>query len=307
MLVNKFSNLSLYLCDNAPMTDWEDLRFFASLARAGSLSAAARELRVDHATVGRRVAALERALSVRLVDRLPRHSPLTAEGAALAALARDMERIVHTIERRAKAVAISPATIVRIAAPPAVAARLIAPHVVEFHRANPDVTLVLLGASQNASLDRGEADIALRLSRPTEKSLLIRRIGVMRFALYGRPEIAAKPPERWSFIAYDAALDHVPQQIWLRSILDGRQVVFQASDLFGQVEAARAGLGVAVLPHFMGDGDAALVCLPTDRKPPTRDLWIAAYPDLARAPAVRTVMNFLTETIGKACPTRISR
>jgi DNA-binding transcriptional LysR family regulator len=57
----------------------------------------------------------------------------------------------------------------------------------------------------------------------------------------------------------------------------------------------------------MGDGDAALVCLPTDRKPPTRDLWIAAYPDLARAPAVRTVMNFLTETIGKACPTRISR
>jgi DNA-binding transcriptional LysR family regulator len=188
-----------------------------------------------------------------------------------------------------------------------VAARLIAPHIVEFHRANPAITLVLLGASQNASLDRGEADIALRLSRPTEKSLLIRRIGVMRFALYARPELAAEPPERWSFIAYDAALDHVAQQVWLRRILGGRRIVFQASDLFGQVEAARAGLGVAVLPFFMGDGDTSLVRLMADQDPPTRDLWLAAYPDLARAPAVRTVLNFLTETIGKACPLRTSR
>ena len=289
------------------MTDWEDFRFFASLARAGSLSAAARELAVDHATVGRRVAALERALSLRLVDRLPRSSPLTEEGASLAALVGEMERVAHRIERRGKALAASPAATVRISAPPAVAARLIAPHVAEFHRANPNIVLVLMGATQSAALDRGEADIALRLTRPTERSLLVRRVGVMRFALYATPERAAEQPERWAFIGYDAALDHVAQQVWLHAILAGRPIVFQASDLFGQVEAARAGLGAAVLPRFMGDNDEALRRLPVDLAPPTRDLWLTVYPDLARSPAIRAVIGFLTEVISKACPARANR
>jgi DNA-binding transcriptional LysR family regulator len=285
------------------MANWQDLRFLAALARVGSLSAAARELGVDHATVGRRVAALERDLSLRLIDRLPRRSPLTADGAAIAALAAEMERAAHAIERRARGLAASPSAAIRVSAPPAVAARLIAPRVAEFHRANPRIALVLIGASQNAALDRGEADVAVRLSRPTENDLLIRRIGVMRFALYATPQLAASPPERWVFIGYDSALDHTPQQVWLRSILAGRPIAFQASDLFGQAEAARAGLGVVVLPHFMGDGDRALTRLPT-APPPNRDIWLVSYPDLKRSPAIRAVMDFLAESIGKACPVR---
>jgi DNA-binding transcriptional LysR family regulator len=286
------------------MVDWRDLHFLAALARLGSLSAAARELGVDHATVGRRVAALERDLSLRLVDRLPRRSPLTAEGAEIAALAGEMERSAQAIERRARGLAVSPSASVRVSAPPAVAARLIAPRVAEFLRAHPSVSLALIGASHNAALDRGEADVAVRLSRPTENDLLIRRIGVMRFALYATPQLAAAPPERWVFIGYDAALDHVPQQVWLRSILAGRPLAFQASDLFGQAEAARAGLGVVVLPRFMGDGDRALTRLPAGSAPPDRDIWLVTYPDLKRSPAIRAVMDFLAEAIGEACPVR---
>ncbi|QND53870.1 LysR family transcriptional regulator [Phyllobacterium sp. 628] len=286
------------------MIDWQDLHYFSVLARTGSLSAAARELGVDHATVGRRVASLEQSLSLRLVDRLPRRSPLTPEGVAIAGLAVEMVAVTHAIERRARGLAASSTSLVRISAPPAVAARLIAPHVVEFHRAHPGITLAVSGASQNAALDRSEADLAIRMSRPSEKELLIRRIGAMHFGLYATREQAALPPASLAFIAYDAALDHLAQQVWLRSILAGRPIIFQASDLFGQQEAARAGLGAAAMPCFMGDNDPILVKLPVEKLPPVRDVWLAAYPDVGRSPDVRTVMTFLAQIIGRECPLR---
>ncbi|MWV21374.1 LysR family transcriptional regulator [Methylobacterium sp. 2A] len=284
------------------MLDWQDIHYFAVLAQAGSLSAAARALGVDHVTVGRRVAALEQALALPLVERLPRRTTLTREGAAVAALADEMAGTVQAIARRARGYADAAKATVRISAPPAVAARLIAPQVARFRQAHPGITLVLSGLSRMAALDRGEAEIAVRLTRPEDPDLVIRRIGVMRFALYATPEQAARPPEDWTFIGYDAALDHVVQQAWLRSLLDGRPIVFQASDLFGQQEAARAGLGAAVLPCFMGDGDPALVRLATGLTPPTRAIWLATYPDLKRAPGIRAALAFLAAAIGQGCP-----
>ncbi len=284
--------------------DWQDLRHFAILARTGSLSAAARELDVDHATVGRRVGALEHALGLRLVDRLPRRVLLTEEGRAVASLVASMEQTAQLIERRARGAGAAAAATVRISAPPAVAARLVAPHVAEFHRDHPAITLILSGATEMAALDRGEADLALRLSRPTDPDLIVSRIGVMHFGLYATAEQAALPAQHWRFIAYDKKLDHVPQQVWLKSLLAGRPVVFQASDLFGQQEAARAGMGAAVLPRFIGDADPALVRLPTASEPPARDLWLATYPDLKRSPALRRVMDFLGRIVARACPKR---
>lgn len=284
--------------------DWQDLRHFAALARTGSLSAAAREIRVDHATVGRRVAALERSLALRLIDRLPRRAVLTDDGKAIAALAAGMEEAARLVERRARGSATSPIATVRVSASPAVAARLIAPHVPDFYRAHPGITVVLSGVTGMVAMDRGEADLAVRLNKPNDPDLFATRIGIMRFGLYATPELAELPPESWRFIAYDEPLDHVTQQLWLKNLLVGRPVVFQASDLFGQQEAARAGMGAVVLPCFMGDTDTTLVRLPTATPPPMRDIWLATYPDLKRSPAVRLVMDFLSSVIAQGCPMR---
>ncbi|WP_040854226.1 LysR family transcriptional regulator [Phyllobacterium sp. YR531] len=286
------------------MIDWQDLHYFAVLARTGSLSAAARELGVDHATVGRRVAALENMLDLRLIHRLPRSTSLTNDGLAISALAQGMEQSVHDIDRVARRLSKSTVATVRISAPPAVAVKLIAPHVAAFHDANPEIMLVLSGTAQNAALDRGEADIAIRMAKPEAAELLIRRIGAMHFGLYATTVVASGPEQGLKFIAYDAALDHLDQQVWLRAILAGRSIVFQASDLFGQLEAARAGLGAAVLPRFMGDSDPMLVELKTSVPPPVRDLWLTTYSDLRKVPAIRLVMTFLADIIGKACPMR---
>jgi len=284
------------------MLDWQDLRFFSALARSGSLSAAARELGADHATVGRRVAALERSLSLRLVDRLPRSTPLTAAGRAIAELATGMEDLAAAIERRGRGLTSTESTTVRISAPPAIAARLVAPHVAAFQHAHPAITLVLSGAAQNAALDRGEADVAIRMARPTDKDLVARQIGAVHFGLYGAPAVAGLPAAERSFIGYDAALEHVSQQAWLRSLLAGRALAFQASDLFAQLEAARAGLGAAVLPRFMGEKEKDLVRLETITAPPVRTIWLVTYPDLRRSPPIRLAMDFLAEIIAKACP-----
>jgi DNA-binding transcriptional LysR family regulator len=216
-----------------------------------------------------------------------------------------MAETVHAIERRARGFFASPSATVRISAPPALAVQLVAPHVADFHRGHPGITLVLSGSAQNVALDRGEAEIAVRMTRPSEPDLVVSQIGVMRFALYATPQLAALPPDEWTFIAYDAALAHITQQIWLKTLLAGRRIVFHASDLFGQQEAARAGLEAVVLPCFMGDVDPALVRLPTSHPAPTRDLWLVTYPDLQRSPAIRTTMTFLAEVVRRACPIKL--
>ncbi|MCW6510669.1 LysR family transcriptional regulator [Lichenifustis flavocetrariae] len=297
----KFHCFAQGMCNYARM-DWQDVRHFVALARLGSFSAAARELRVDHATVGRRVAALEASLDVRLLDRLPRRALLTDDGRAIAALGASMEDAAVQIERRARGAGASPAATVRVSASPAVAARLIAPRVARFHEKNPAITLVLSGVTETVAMDRGEADLAVRLSQPKDPELVAHRIGIMRFGLYASPDQAKVPPESWRFIAYDAPLDNVPQQVWLKSLLVGRPIIFHASDLFGQQEAARAGMGAVVLPCFMGDVDTALVRLPTSSKPPVRDIWLATYPDLKRSAKIRSVMDFLRGAIELGCP-----
>lgn len=117
--------------------------------------------------------------------------------------------------------------------------------------------------------------------------------------LYASIDYAARPPESWEFIAFDEPLNHVLQQTWLRQFLAGRVVAFEASYLFGQLAAAKAGISVAVLPTIMGECETSLLRLDVTPAPPERDLWLIAYPALQRAPAVSEVTTFLKHCIGR--------
>ncbi|WP_224360291.1 LysR family transcriptional regulator [Hyalangium versicolor] len=280
------------------MFDWEDLHHFAALAREGSLSAAARRLYVDHATVARRVSALETSLALKLVDRRPRSYVLTVDGERIAALAARMEEQAFTIGRAARAVQ-GLAGEVTISAPPTMSATLIAPRLRELRRLHPALHVRLLGEKRFASLSRREADIAVRLSRPAEKALVARKIGSFSFSLYASPGyLAEHSAETYEFIAYDEGLDDVPQQQWLKAIAGTRPIVLRMNDLEGQRAAARAGVGIAALPHFLGDGDSGLQRVDVESKPVSRDVWLVVHRDLRRAPPVRAVMAFLEDCLG---------
>ncbi len=279
------------------MFDWQDLYYFTVLARTQSLSAAARELQVEHATVGRRVDALEKALGVKLVDRLPRSRPLTAQGLALAEMAAGMGDMAIQVQRLSRLASIEMAGTVRVSCPPSIANYCIAPHVARLRGEYPQLNLVLMPSTQLAALDKGEADIALRTLRPDEDALVRRKVGVVRFALYGPPTLQRLPTEQWSFIAYDSSRDHLPQQAWMHQLRGHRNVAFAASELITQQMAARAQVGAVVLPTLVGDRDPLLVRLPTATQGPVRDIWLTVYPDMRRSPLVKVVMEFLVDCI----------
>jgi len=281
------------------MNDWEDLRHFAALARDKSLSAAARRLGVDHATVARRVAALEASLKLKLVDRRPRAYVLTADGERIAVLAAGMEEGAYAVERAAAAGQAGLAGSVCISAPPTLANTLIAPRLGELLGRHPGLSVRLIGEKRSASLSRREADVAVRLSRPTENSLVARKVGSFSFALYAAPGyLATHTPAQYGFIAYDESLEDVPQQRWLKAVAGVRTIVARINDLEGHRAAARAGVGMAALPLFMGD-DPLLEAVPARLKPVSRDIWLVVHRDMRRAPSVRAVMDFLVAALNQ--------
>ncbi len=280
------------------MTDWEDLHHFVTLAREGTLSAAARSLGVDHATVARRVAALEESTGLKLVDRRSRVTLLTADGKRIAEVASPMEEAAFAVGRAAQATKPGLDGDVTISAPPNFASSVIAPQLVRLRSQHPGIRIKLIGEKRRASLGRREADVALRLMRPVEASLFVRKLGSFGFSLYGSPAYLEKTaPHALAFIGYDASMATSPQEVWLRGIIGGREVVLRTNDLETQVAAARSGLGVAALPHYLGDSDPGLKRFAVAQKPLSRDVWLAVHRDLRQVPAVRAVMEFLANCL----------
>lgn len=278
--------------------DWEDLHHFLALAQAGTLSEAARGLRVDHTTVARRVAALEAALGLRLIERLPRRVTLTPEGRRIAQLGGAMEDGAFAILRAATSLDQTISGSVRLSGPPNFASVVIAPRLPVLRARHPGIVVDLIGDQRNADLDRREADIALRLSRPGGDGLVGRRIGDMRFGLYAAPfYVAARAEAEWEIVAHDDHPVALPQQRWLNAWAEGRPIVVRANDTASLAAAARAGLGVALLPDFLGNGDPGLVRVPCADPPPCREIWMVVHDDLRRTPRIRAVMDFLIEAL----------
>jgi DNA-binding transcriptional LysR family regulator len=280
------------------MSDWENLRHFVVLAREGTLSAAARLLGVDHATVARRVAALEAETGLKLVDRRARSYQLTDQGRRIAATALPMEEAAFAVGRAVQAVKPGLRGEVSISSPPSLANALIAPRLLLLRRQHPGIRIKLIGEKRTASLNRREADVALRLSRPSEPGLIARKIGSFGFGLYGAASyLKATPRHAFAFIAYDDSMDDAPQQKWLQTVTAGSEIVLRTNDLENQAAAARTGLGVAVLPDFLGEPDPRLERYDITPAPPNRDVWLLVHRDLRQAPLVRAVMEFLVDCI----------
>ena len=274
--------------------DWEDLRYFAALANTGSLSGAARSIGVEHATVARRVARLERETGLKLVDRRGRRFLLTADGGKIAAIARAMAEHAGAVERVKAGRASTLEAEVAISAPPAYAAARLAGPLADLRKRHPGIRVRMIGEKRQASLDRREADLAIRLSRPTVGDLTAFKIGEARFRLYASPAyLAATPAGAWAFVAYEQGMDAAPQQAGLLAMLEGRPVGLRASTLEMQAAFILAGGGVGMLPDFAVEGLDGLVEADPAASPIVREIWLVVHTDMRHAPAIRAVMDCL--------------
>jgi len=280
------------------MADWEGFRHLAALSKSGTLSAAARLLGVEHATIARRVAALEAELGVRLVDRRGRKILLTTEGEHIAAIATRMETEALGAERLALAARSGLSGTVTLSIPPGLGAARLAEPLARLQALHPGLTFHMLGELREASLERREADIAVRLSRPNDGDLTIVRLGTIAFHFYASPAyLAETAPEDWAFIAYDGSMADAPQTRRLMTFAAGRPVRFFANTSELQLAAARAAAGIAILPDFLASGDSELSVVEDASEPLTREVWLAVHRDLRMAPAVRAVVECLKEAM----------
>jgi DNA-binding transcriptional LysR family regulator len=278
---------------------WDDIRFFLALARQGSLSGAARQLKVEHSTVARRVDALEQSLGIRLFDRLPKAWSLTPEGETLVEHAGRLDDEAQSFARAALGASSIRGT-VRVSAPPNLASHVLAPRLAAQRGRWQNIDLELVGEIHSAQLSRGEADLALRMSQPSAPGLVARRVGTIRYALYAAHGYTRHPASDWTFLGYDDSLRQVAQQQWLERVAAGRRQPLRSNDLTTLLHATRAGMGVAALPCYLAAGDSSLSPVVSALAPPVRELWLVMHPDVRRSPRVRLMADLLVSTLESA-------
>jgi DNA-binding transcriptional LysR family regulator len=247
-----------------PELDWDDVRYFLAAARAGSLAGAARSLGIEHSTVGRRLAGLERSLGAAVVLRNPDGLQLTALGRRLLPLAENLERSVRAVG----ALASAEKARVRLAAPSGMS-RLLVPGLARLRDRHPEIVLEILSGSRLADLERGEADLALRVGPVTDADLVVKKLCELGQAMYAAKSYLRRRPAPvdvaglagHDVVAFDPALAATPGARWLEARSHDATIVLRSREMTDMLIAIASGLGIGVLPCFMGDAEPDLTRL----------------------------------------------
>lgn len=281
--------------------DWDDLRHFLAVARAGSLAGAARALGVNHATVYRRLNAFERRLGTTLFDRRPEGYLLTAAGEDMRAVAERVDAEVIGLDRRLSGRDVRLAGNVRATTSDTLAHRFLAPHVAAFHAAHPGIVVELVVDNQFLNLSKREADVAIRPTRRPSELLIGRKVAGVAFALYGarsrRRSARRADPAHEPWLGLDDSLAHVPTARWMAARVPADKIVFRSNSYMTLATAAAAGLGIAHLPCFVGDVDPGLERLASPDPEIASELWLLTHEDLRTAARVRAFTDFMAASI----------
>ena len=277
--------------------NWEDLRIFLEVARAGSLRRAGFRLGLNHSTASRRIAALEAELGARLFDRKPSGLSLTQAGERVLESAERMSAEVDGLDRQLVGQDERLEGPVRLSLPDHLVG-LLMPHFAAFQATYPDIRLNLHVSYERVSLTRREADVALRLSQGQlhEEGLVGRKVAHYVSAPYATRaylaahDLAADPPTA-HWVGWG---DREASPEWVRrSAFPQLTTRGDFSDGGAQVAAARAGMGIAMLPCFLGDRIPELVRLAGPGEDPGWNIWALTHPDLLKTARVRVLLDTL--------------
>jgi DNA-binding transcriptional LysR family regulator len=281
------------------MLPWDDLRCFLELCRAGTLAAAARRLRVDETTVGRRIAKLEAILGARLTTRTPDGLLLTAAGETVRASTEEMERAAFTVERRAVGADRKLSGRVRITAPEVLGTHFLLPGLMVVHDRHPDITIEIVTTMARLDVLRSEADVAVRVVRPSEPELVCRRLGQYAMAAYVRkPVRGTVRSEPSAVIVFNEGMRPPIRSIDER--LPSARIALRTSSSSTMVEAVRLGWGAGDLPCFYADRQPDLLRAFAAEPPQLLDLWLVVHADVHRTARIRTVVRTLTDLFARS-------
>lgn len=288
-----------------PGFDWDDLRYFLAVARAGRLTLAAKRLGQDHTTLSRRIAALEKALDCHLFTRSPQGYQLTEAGTRLLQTAEEIERATISIQSESLSNDAALSGTVRIGAPDGFGSYFLTQVFSTFSKQNNNLNIELITMPRIFSLSKREADIAIGLTRPTEGRLYARKLTDYQLALYGsRSYLESHPPiqtrddlKGHGMIGYVEDYIFTPELDYLRLVAPALTTRLRASNLLAQMQFVLAGAGLCVLPHFLARSEPDLMPVLGHEIRLTRTLWMITHADLHDVPRIRACGEAIADAV----------
>jgi DNA-binding transcriptional LysR family regulator len=280
-----------------------DLRLVAWIGETGSLSGAAKRMGVNHATVFRRLHQLESRLGLRIFERSAGRYHATPAGEELMRAGAELDHIATQALLRVAGTDLRPSGLVRISTTDSFALTLLPPILARCRKQYPQIRLTVEVDNQSVDLSKRDADIAIRPTTAPPDYLIGKQIGPLRFCVYGAHEyLEANDSQLLSdheWIALDDMYSGHRSLRWLDTITPVDNLGYRTSS-FGLVQqACVSGLGLAVLPCFLGDSSSALQRVGEPISECASALWLLIHPDLRETTRIKAVFQLLKRELGK--------
>jgi len=282
---------------------WELYRSFLAVLEEGSLSAAARALGIAQPTAGRHVEALERALGCALFTRSPQGFAPTDAARALRPHAQAMRSTASALLRVAASQGDGVRGVVRVSASEIVGVEVLPPILARLRRSHPALAIELVLSNTLADLLHSDADIAVRMVRPTQEALVARRIGRIEIGLHARRSYLARhgTPTTWDELAGHALIGFDRETPFLRSVrsrmggLGRRDFALRSDSDLAQLAALRAGYGIGVCQVGVARADRRLARVLPELFTYELETWVAMHEDLRESARCKAVFGALSE------------
>ena len=283
------------------MEDWDDYRFFLAVAKEGSLSAAARCLKVSQPTVSRRIAQLEQRLSIRLFDQLPTGMKLTGPAQEIVTIAENLEHNAIELRRRVAGREADLAGPISVTATQSFTNCWLAERVAAFAKQYPEIEITCLADNQVLNLARREADVAIRFGQPTASGLLGSKVGTVHCGIYGshdyfqRHEVPASLEDLSHHELIDTAdpIARFEQIKDLKVFMRNAPVSCRTNCPYTYIALARAGQGLISTTCYMTAQVPELKRVLQDQYDKKIDLWMLIHPDMKSCARVRVFMDYI--------------
>ena len=286
----------------ARIHDWNDIRFFLAVGRAGSFNAAARDLGTSQPTVSRKIASLEAQFGAVLFDRHQDGLTLTQVGRSLWDEALGIEEAAFAFERRLAAQTNEATGLVRMSTTEGLGTLWLTPKLAEFSQRHPGLTLQMLLENHASDLLRREADLALRLTRPITPDLIAKKVGELSFGLFASREYISRCglpgslQELGRHRLVSLALRQSKLDETWQDILDaGSAVAYSTNSSLAEIAAVHSGLGVGLLPVYAARLFSLVRVLPVQQWR-RRDIWLVVHPDVKSSVRIRVLFDAVAQT-----------
>jgi DNA-binding transcriptional LysR family regulator len=290
-----------YRCANMHSSNWDDLRYILAVAREGGVSRAARSLEVNHSTVLRHIGAFEARHGVALFDRRSTGYELTAHGREVLQALQSVEGAVAEVERKIAGHGERLEGTLHITTTDAILEGVVGPCLGGFARLYPNIVADLRITNTALNLSYRDADVAIRPSRNPPEELIGVPVGTIGVGIFGEREYVRKnghkPLDAHPWLGLGELMARTPPALWMKSTLPEVKVVMSGDSFLTLRAAAAQGVGVALLPRFVGDQCDALSALGPPLQELDTTLWLLAHPDLRRSPLVRVFFDYFGEAM----------